>query len=213
VIAEILPACVAAVEVFGDVPGAELFPAERAALSRAAEPRRAEFATGRWCARAALARFGIPAGPILRGPYGEPQWPAGMTGSITHCSGYRASAVAPTAQTPAIGIDAEPDGPLPDGVLDRVARPEEQAWLREVPAAAGFSPDRLLFCAKEAAYKAWFTLTGRSLSYQNVAVRADAAAASFTASVLADGQPEADLPGRWLADQGLILTAVTVLAA
>ena len=54
-IEEILPASVAAVEAFGDLPDAELFPAEDADIGPAIHTRRREFATGRACARAALA--------------------------------------------------------------------------------------------------------------------------------------------------------------
>ena len=51
-IEEILPASVAAVEAFGDLPDAELFPAEDADIGPAIHTRRREFATGRACARA-----------------------------------------------------------------------------------------------------------------------------------------------------------------
>jgi 4'-phosphopantetheinyl transferase EntD len=131
VITEILPARASAAEAFSDVAGAPLFGAEEAALGGASLRRYAEFSTGRACARTALARLGLPPVPIPRGPGGEPQWPDGVTGSITHCTGYRACAVARTVHVAALGIDAEPAGPLPAGVLPAVATPAERAWLAE----------------------------------------------------------------------------------
>ena len=110
---QILPPAVAVVETFGDLPGATLFPEEEAAIARAVPKRRREFATGRGCARAALNRLGEPPVPILRGPQGAPLWPAGVVGSITHCDGYRAAAVARTSDIATVGLDAEPDKPLP----------------------------------------------------------------------------------------------------
>ena len=55
----------------------------------------------------------------------EPLWPAGVVGSITHCDGYRAAAVARATDLATVGIDAEPHEPLPDGVLAAIALPAE----------------------------------------------------------------------------------------
>ena len=104
----ILPGQVAAVEAFGDDPAAELFPQEWAAIARATESRRREFATGRACARAAMARLGLPAVAVLPGPRGAPQWPEGVAGSITHCAGYRAAAVALTRDVVSLGSMRSP---------------------------------------------------------------------------------------------------------
>ncbi|HEY6480768.1 MAG TPA: 4'-phosphopantetheinyl transferase, partial [Streptosporangiaceae bacterium] len=112
-IEEILPPSVAAAEEFGDRPDAVLFPEEEAVIGRAIEKRRREFTTARACARAALARLGQPPVAILPGERGAPGWPPGIVGSITHCAGYRAAAVARVSQVLAIGLDAEPDLPLP----------------------------------------------------------------------------------------------------
>jgi 4'-phosphopantetheinyl transferase EntD len=180
--------------------------------------RRREFTTGRACARAALAKLGLPPVPIVPGFRGAPQWPAGVTGSITHCAGYRASAVAHLADVAAVGLDAEPHGPLPDGVLERIAVPQELAWLPGLAAAVPGVPwDRLLFCAKESVYKAWFPLTRRWLGFEQAAVTVEPEAGTFTARLLEpaealDGRRLASFAGRWLVRDGLVLTAITVPA-
>ena len=217
-IEEILPPEVATAEAFDDAAPAVLFPAEEAAIARAVPKRRSEFATGRACARAALAKLGLPPSPIVPGPRGAPQWPAGVAGSITHCAGYRASAVAYLKDVAGIGLDAEPNAPLPDGVLERIAVPQERAWLPELAAAVpGVSWDRLLFCAKESVYKAWFPLTRRWLGFEQAAITVDPRAGAFTAELLEpavalDGRRLAGFAGRWLARDGLVLTAITVPA-
>ena len=217
-IEEILPPEVAAAEAFDDAAPAVLFPAEGAAIARAVPKRRSEFATGRACARAALAKLGLPPSPIVPGPRGAPQWPAGVAGSITHCAGYRASAVAHLKDLAGIGLDAEPNAPLPDGVLERIAVPQEQAWLPGLAAAVpGVSWDRLLFCAKESVYKAWFPLTRRWLGFEQAAITVDPQAGTFTAELLEpaealDGRRLASFAGRWLARDGLMLAAITVPA-
>jgi enterobactin synthetase component D / holo-[acyl-carrier protein] synthase len=212
--AAILPAGVAAAEILGAgqaVPGGGLFAGERAAVASASPRRRAEFAAGRACARAALAQLGAGAAAILPGPAGEPLWPAGMTGSITHCPGCVASAVAPVTQVAAIGIDAEPDQPLPAAIRQAVAGPAELAAVG--PAMVG---GRHLFCAKEAVYKAWYSLSGRKLGFRDVAItftptEPGATSGAFTARLLVPGPP-AGLAGRWLAAAGLIAAAVVVPA-
>jgi 4'-phosphopantetheinyl transferase EntD len=213
VISQILPPQASAAEAFSDIAGVRLFGAEEAALGGASLRRYAEFSTGRACARAALAQLGLPPVPIPRGPRGEPQWPAGVTGSITHCTGYRACAVARSVEVAALGIDAEPAGPLPARVLPVVATAAERAWLAERMAAAPeVCWDTLLFSAKESAYKAWFPLTGTPLGFADVTV-SEPADGRFTVHLLAPGSRGAwptplTLEGSWLADRDLIITAV-----
>jgi 4'-phosphopantetheinyl transferase EntD len=170
-----------------------------------ADPRRqAEFTAGRRCAREALARLGLPAAPVPTGRAGEPQWPAGVTGSITHCAGYLACAVALVTDLAAIGIDAEPDDGLPAGLIESLATGAERAWLaRQAGAAPMVHWDRLLFSAKEAAAKLWYPLTGRwpGLSELTVFPATDG---TFDARVAGSR-----LTGRWRARGGLIVTAVT----
>jgi 4'-phosphopantetheinyl transferase EntD len=218
-IERILPGQVAAVEAFGDDPAAELFPQELAAVARATESRRREFATGRACARAALAGLGWPAIAVPRGPRGDPIWPEGVAGSITHCAGYRAAAVALTKDVISLGIDAEPDEALPDrGMLELIALEEERAHLCELAAELpGTGWDRLLFSAKESVYKAWFPLARRWLGFESAHVSIDPDQSTFTARLLVGalpvgGAPLTQLHGRWLAHQGLLVTAVVVPA-
>ena len=217
-IEEILPARVACAEAFGDPPDTVLFPEEEALLGRAVEKRRREFATARGCARNALAALGVAAAPILPGERGAPRWPPGVVGSITHCAGYRAAAVARARDMLSIGVDAEPDEDLPDGVLAAVSLPGERARLRDLAAAApGTCWDRLLFSAKESVYKAWFPLTGRWLGFEDADITVNLADGTFrarlrvTAPVAGDSRL-AGFTGRWLVRDGLVLTAITVPA-
>ncbi|WP_051722732.1 4'-phosphopantetheinyl transferase [Streptomyces albus] len=220
-IGEILPAGVRFAEAFDDSGAAGWFPEEEALVARAVHKRRAEFRTVRRCARAALASFGVPPAPLLRGSRGEPRWPAGFVGSMTHCAGYRGAAVARSTEFVSLGIDAEPDDPLPGEVLALVSLPEERDRLARQEAdgeAAAVRADRLLFSAKEAVFKAWYPLTGRELDFAEASVSfgyTTARSGTFEARLLVPG-PELDgsrpdgFTGRWTARHGLVLTAVTV---
>jgi 4'-phosphopantetheinyl transferase EntD len=217
-IESILPPGTVAVDTFTDPPGAALFPEEETFVRQAVEKRRQEFTTARWCARQAMAQLGHPPAAVLRGERGRPVWPAGLVGSITHCAGYRGAVLAPRESFTTIGIDAEPDEPLPDGVFEAITRPDERSridrLLREHPSVRW---DRLLFSAKESVYKAWFPLTSRWLDFEDADLLIDPAAGTFTARVLAtggriDGRELTGFDGRWMAAHGLILTAIAVPA-
>ena len=214
---EILPATVASAETFTDPSNDALFPQEAEVVERASDKRRREFTAGRECARIALGKLGVAPAPILIGERGAPQWPRGIVGSITHCDGYRAAAVAHASDVAAIGLDAEPDAPLPRGVLDVISLPAERARLTALARERSTVYwDRLLFSAKESVYKAWFPLTGRWLGFEHadVTITPDG---TFTARILTEltelteaQPPPASFAGRWLAGGGLIVTAIAV---
>jgi 4'-phosphopantetheinyl transferase EntD len=213
---EVLPPTVASAHAFKDQPGDEIFPAEAAVISRAVDKRRREFATVRTCARRALATLGLEPHPILPDADGAPSWPRGVVGSMTHCDGYRAAAVAWSSQIACIGIDAEPQGHLPDGVLGVVATADEREGLVELAERdSSRCWDRLLFSAKESLYKAWFPLTRTWLGFDDVRVIIDPDAGTFVGRLLVtgplvDGNRIYEFPGRWAMGNGLVLTAVVV---
>jgi 4'-phosphopantetheinyl transferase EntD len=212
----ILPAEVESQECFGEPPGGFLFPAEEQIIARAVAVRRREYATVRSCARGCLDRLGYPPVPILPGVGGAPTWPVGVQGSMTHCAGYAAAAVGPVSQILAIGIDAEPDVPLPDGVLDLVATAAERdrfAVAQPEPDSPNW--DRLLFSAKEAVYKAWFPLVGEWLDHQQAEITFGPHDGTFVAvlardGLLVKGHHVRRLDGRWIRDRGILLTAVVL---
>jgi 4'-phosphopantetheinyl transferase EntD len=218
VLEEILPAAVVVASTRQDRPDAELFPEEERVIANSVEKRRLEFATGRACAREALAQLGLPPVAVPTGPKGAPQWPHGIVGSITHCDGYRACALARGADLLSIGIDAEPDQGLPAGLLGDIALPREREWIRGMATSRPeVSWDRLLFSVKEAIYKAWFPLTGRWLGFEDATVAIDAERGRFLARLLVPapvigGRDLSGFEGRWLARDGLLLAAIAVPA-
>ncbi len=178
-IEELLPPEVVAVDT-REERLVELFPEERAALGQAVEKRRREFVTARACAREALAQLDLPPSPIASGERGEPRWPAGVVGSITHCAGFRACALARATDLAGLGIDAEPHAPLPEGVLGEIARAEERPLLTQLahvyPAVHW---DRLLFSAKEAVYKVWFPIAACWLGFEDAVLTLDPVERTF----------------------------------
>lgn len=210
---DLLPPTVATDAVEGDDSGAFLFPEELAAVERAIEHRKREHAIGRSCARRALGQLGFAPVPILSGPKREPLWPAGVVGSITHCEGYSAAAVAKDSELLAVGIDAELHAPLPEGVFQRIARPEEREQL--AAASPGTHWDRLLFSAKEATYKAYYPLAQAWLGFEQATITFDERTRTFEARLLvepvrAGSRLLARFEGRYAVHRNWVLTAIGV---
>ena len=121
---------------------------------RVVEKRRNEFVMGRAAARLALTGSGLPNPlPVAQRAGGDPDWPAGIIGSITHCGPWAFAAVARSAYVRALGIDLEDVSAVAEReIAPTVCRASELRWVFE-------SHERqlrtaMLFSAKESVYKA-----------------------------------------------------------
>jgi|UniRef100_UPI0034D1A19E enterobactin synthetase component D len=121
-------------------------------LSHAGRKRKADHLAGRIAAAYALNERTIPG----IGPSGEPLWPDGMSGSITH-SGTQAMAVVIRERQALIGIDCEAILPeneareIKDGIIDAQEEPVLSHSGYPFPLAL-----TLVFSAKESLFKALF---------------------------------------------------------
>ncbi len=181
----ILPHGTAAVEAFTALPATDLFPEESDLVRNVNQKRRTEFSLGRSCAHQALAKLGTEPQPILRGASREPIWPGGIVGSITHCDGYCAAAVARKTNVSSFGIDAEPIRPVSDDVFRLIATKPEAAWIgRKEPSARSLIPwELLVFSAKESVFKTWFPIVGTWLGFDQVRIEFDEISNEFRAVI------------------------------
>ncbi|APT84952.1 4'-phosphopantetheinyl transferase family protein [Corynebacterium aquilae] len=187
-----------------------LHPLEQALVAHAVDIRKSEFGDARWCAHQALKELGRDNGaPILRGERGMPLWPSSVSGSLTHTDGFRAAVVAPRLLVRSMGLDAEPAQPLPRGVISSIARDSEMAQLEEFAERGIPCADKLLFCAKEATYKAWFPLTHRWLGFEQAEVdlRPDG---TFISYLLVRPTPVPFITGKWAIRDGYIIAATAI---
>lgn len=189
------------------VDDTRLWPEEAALLGDVVPGRRWDWVMGRRCAYEAMQGLGREPLPVLKGDSREPLWPAGLVGAITHTAGYAAAAVALASDVRSVGIDAEPDEPLPRGVLDRVSLASERTWIADgLPVGVG-NRDRLLFTIKEAVYKTWFPLAQRWLGFVDARVELDAVRSRFSVEILVDG-PISNLEGRYGSADGIVLAGI-----
>ena len=212
-LAPLLPRGISVAETRAEIE-TPLFREEERALRFAVEGRRREFVTGRACAREALVRLGLPAQAVPADASRAPRWPVGVVGSITHCFGYRAAAVGRAVDFDAVGVDAEPNLRLPDGVLGAIALPVERERVAQLLRdAAGPCWDRLLFSVKEAVYKTWFPLTGTKLDFEDAEIGFETSgrfSVRLRAPHRAPGGGLPGLSGRWAVANGLLATAIAL---
>jgi enterobactin synthetase component D / holo-[acyl-carrier protein] synthase len=215
-LSSLLPACAVSKEARNDLREHQLFAEEKRIIASSVIKRRTEFSTSRGCAHSAIAELGLRPTPVLSGPRGEPVWPRGIVGSITHCQGYRAAAVGRQRDLLSIGIDAEPHLPLPPGLVFDVTLPEERSALNTLSRLrSDVHWDRVHFSAKESVYKTWFPLTGIGLDFHQCRLSFDPWQATFNLEIRAFAPRAAvralsDKTGRWKVADGLILTALAI---
>jgi 4'-phosphopantetheinyl transferase EntD len=189
----ILPpgAAVAATDPQADHP---LLPGEQIA----AVPRRLrEYGAGRAALRIATAALGLPPLPVPMNADRSPAIRPGLAASITHTA--TACLAAAMTGIRALGIDLEPDEPLPRDIIAETMTAAE----------ARAQTPRVVFSAKEALYKAQYPLTRALFGYDAVAITLSPG--TFTGTFLqgVPGFPAGTrLQGRWVRAEGHVLTAV-----
>jgi 4'-phosphopantetheinyl transferase EntD len=208
-LAALVPRSVAVVTAGAEAGDRPLLHGEERFVQSAGAARRRGFASGRACARDALRQLGYPDQAILADEHRAPVWPDGIVGSITHCAGFTAAAVARRVDVAMLGIDAEPISSLDDDVAAHVASVHERERASE---ELGIDGSLVLFSAKEAVYKAWYPVTRRWLDFDAVVVSVDRAGTFDVrprADLAADDQRVlAALRGRFAVTSTLVLTAV-----
>lgn len=185
-----VPETVSGARLIDPADSETLHAVERSAVSTAVPARRAEFASGRALLRSLIGdHVAVPMAADRR-----PLLPTGVRASLAHDGQFVVAVSSRSDDVASLGIDIEPDRTLEPGMVSVIARPDE----REIDPL-------VLFCAKEAAYKAWSQSGGGFLEHADVRVRLDGA--MFTAEVLDDGVV---IDGGWARIDGRCVT-VSVL--
>ncbi|SFD54534.1 4'-phosphopantetheinyl transferase family protein [Phytopseudomonas straminea] len=138
-------------------------------LVRGVAKRQAEHLAGRVCAREALYRVtGVASVPAV-GEDRAPQWPAQVSGSITHGQGWAAAIVAPARHWRGLGLDVE--RLLSSERAERLVG--EILTADELVRIADLSPEQrawrisLTFSLKESLFKALYPLVLTRFYFQD----------------------------------------------
>lgn len=125
------------------------------------------------CAHKALANLGTEVDAITKGAEGNPLWPEGFTGSISHSKGLCMALVGRKEDYRSIGLDVEMNDRIKPAAIERITHPIEKEFIGDDPRKG-----TLLFSLKEAFYKAQFTLFEMPLGFKDVAFRINEASNS-----------------------------------
>ncbi|GAA6196002.1 4'-phosphopantetheinyl transferase [Pseudophaeobacter arcticus] len=184
------------------------FAAETACLSpNAVDKRRREFAAGRAAAHQAMAQLGHAPVAIPVAKNRAPLWPSALVGSITHTRSCAMAVVAAKGPIQGLGIDVEEDKPLADELWPAICSAQEQDWLRQQDNPGQLA--KLVFSAKEAAYKCQFTVSERFYGFDGMELTIDLSECRFSARFCADQPPFTcgdHISGRFAIGAGLIVT-------
>lgn len=151
------------------------FQAEEDYLCTAGDYRKCEFVAGRDCARAALEQVGFSRGPLLADEYGVPVWPDGALGAISHSRAYAAAIAAECSEFRALGLDLEKTSRLSVSAMKRTVHPSEEAYVQGEQKRA-----TLIFCAKEAFFKAQFPIWHTHANFHDLELAVDESAGKIT---------------------------------
>lgn len=213
-VAALLPPGVALTSADPRAPASGLLPGEAAALARARPARRAEFAAGRRALRDAMAQLGLPPLPVPQGPDRAPLWPAGLVGALSHDDRHCLALLCRAGQPcRALGIDIEPDADLPEAVLETICLPQERDWLATRPLPERGRLARLIFSAKECAYKCQFTISGEMLDFTDLHILPEPETGRFQAIFMrrvpgfAEG---AQMHGMFARAEGRLVTVIAL---
>jgi len=186
---------------------------EALAIQGAVPARQAEFHAGRAAARAAMVALSLPPRPVPMGPDRAPLWPAGVTGSISHSATACVAALGHARDWAGIGVDIEEDSPLEPLLVAEICTRAERVWLGTQPGPERGLMAKLVFSAKEAAYKAQYPITGQLFGFDALEVRIDRVQTVFEARFLtAQGRFAVGtvLSGSYVHAAGLIVTGVAL---
>ena len=135
--------------------------------------RRQLFSAGRICAQRALARAlnSKEFSPILRGESGEPSFPSGTRGSISHCDSMACAVVSVDQVSLGIGIDMEAASrKMNPRVIERISTQAERECYQSLTGALLQQTWLKIFCGKEAIFKACFPYLKRECSFGDVSI-------------------------------------------
>lgn len=208
----IVPSCVSVCEHPRQRPALRSHGEEGGIISasRMSLSRLKEFQLGRACAHQALDFFGAGDMPIRTDTNRAPLWPAGVVGSITHCTGYSAAAVARQTDLLSIGVNARHWRDRSTVLAAEIAAPQEIAQLSR----EGFSIEtalELIVSAKKSLFKAMRSHAEAEFGFRSVELAFDKESASFlvaqtSASCVEDYRGM--IFGRFVFDEVRLLTSV-----
>jgi 4'-phosphopantetheinyl transferase EntD len=169
--------------VLGDYRAA-LLPNELAIVGEMTLQRSLEFASGRHEGRLALAAIGQPPASIPMGAGGEPIFPQGVVGSLSHTSRHAAALVSRAYRHASVGVDVGDVRTLGKAAARLMTTAEIALVTAKGWASTEAQAQNVVFGAKEALFKCQYPLTQkRDLDFDEVTLVAGGHSAGLSAQL------------------------------
>ena len=184
-------------------------------LAKMVPSRQREFVAGRTAAHAAMIEIGQTPQPIPMGNDRAPIWTKGLVGSISHTAEFCIALVGLQTQFAALGVDLEPNAPLDKDLIPEILTKNEADWLARQPLNDQPYLVRLIFSAKECAYKCQYPLTRQIFGFDGFDIQLDQTQNHFQARFtrrVGSFVENHILTGRFDITQNLILTTMAIHA-
>lgn len=166
--------------------------------------RQAEFIAGRYCAQQALTSvIADPAAPSRHPDNGQPSWPPGVCGSISHSHGWAGAVVAQQQDWLALGLDIERyiASARAERLHKAVLRPSELELFESVASWTFADFLTCVFSAKESLFKTLNPLTQRYFGFLDAEIIALEKSGEFKVRLLkelSENWPEQSvISGQW----------------
>jgi len=133
-----------------------------------APQRKTEFLRSRWL----FHQISGETSPLLRGSAGEPQWPMGLIGSISHKEGHVIAAISSTSHYRSIGVDMEGSKRVRPHLKGKICTDRDEDVLVRLAADDRYGVQgglAVIFSIKEALFKCLYPL-GREMFWFEDAV-------------------------------------------
>ncbi|ENO8415986.1 4'-phosphopantetheinyl transferase superfamily protein [Vibrio mimicus] len=184
-------------------------------LNKAVNKRKAEYLAGRYVAREALKKLTQQNYQIPIGDNRAPQWPDGISGSITHTDTYALAAVSYFSDHQIIGVDLESwmSPSLAQELAPRIIDASEQSLLEQCELEF-YQGITLIFSAKESLYKALYPQVKQFFGFEDARVDwIEPSSGQFQITLLRSlsaAYPKGwQTVGRYFVHQDVVLTVIT----
>ena len=192
------------------VPQPVLMASEQSAVARAVPSRQLEFAAGRAVARTAMRGLGVTPCALPAGEDRAPIWPVGVVGTISHTATACAAVVAHAGDWRGLGVDIEDAAPLNQELVSAICSDRE---LDRIKGRDQLRLAKLIFSAKEAAYKAQYPISKLLFGFYHLDITLNISDGSFTATFLKPAAPFRvgdTLLGRFAYAADVLVTGVVI---
>lgn len=187
----------------------QLYPQESVLTHKMVAKRLAEFRSGRFCTKLALAQLDIKQFPVLVGEQRQPLWPDNVVGSISHCPGICLAIAAMQSDIAGIGVDIESASEFDSEGLKLICSEAEIAHLQE--SQNPLLGAQIIFSIKESIYKCLFPSYQQWIDFLDVKVKLDWQQQSYSVKLinqkLSSFYPSLKLKGGWRLNAEFILSS------